>query len=1060
MGEVDAPAVPAQMPSERRPVTILFADLVGFSTLAEHLDPEELRALMTETFADLTREVEERGGVVEKFIGDAVMAVFGAPTAHEDDPDRAVEAAVEMLDAVRRRSERTPTPLRLRIGINSGLVVSGQVGDGSQTGVMGDAVNVAARLQQVADPGEITVSESVWRRVRDGYDGQRIGALEVKGRDQAVEAYRVVGPRGRSARRQAPFVGRREELSLLDLLWSSAMKGNTHVVSLIGDPGVGKSRLLSEFPAREGALDVRIACGGERAFGPFLDLLERILGGTPDDLDDLKRRAADLGVDEETAMLVSTLLGLGGAPPAVRMADEQKKRQVFAGVWQLLLGAAAGRPVFILLDDVHWADKSSLDLLGFLLERLGGAPLMLVLAYRPGFEQVERTALRASHTGIRLDLLSADESVALARGFLGVHELPEDLERLVATRAEGNPFFIEELLQVLLELGSLAVVDGTAVLAKVEVEIPETVQGTILARVDRLGARERDVLHQAAVIGRSFRTEMIEAVVGEGELGSVLEELARSQLLVSQGPDQWAFKHALIQEVVYETLLLRQRRDLHRRVAEALEASAGEDPAFLESLAEHYARAEVSEKARAYAMKAGDLATQRMGFVEAKDRYETALRLWGEGDEDGRLELLHKLGWTRLMGGDIGGARTALVEEEAGWLARGDDRRAAQALATLGRVHWISGDGQRAIDVLARAIHILEPLGPSPELVRAYLWSSTTDMLLGRSDTSMAAAIRGLELAAGLGLDGERSQFLNNIGVCLSFEGDPESIERLREAHELAERSGDAEAIGRIYSNLPSCLAIFYRHREAIELCERGREVMRVLGSPGYESFIAANEAQSLAPLGRYEDARALATEALAFSRATNAAPGIVNAGSTLVKVATRRGRLDEARAMADEAVPQARGLGGAEFLGLILSQEAELELARGNLASARQAAEEAADVVTSVPALSHLVDLLPVAARLLPQDRVRVLLDRVRPYVRDPSWEAVMAEAEGWVEGGAERFARAAELYGSLELHYEEARCRLEAGHLDRARELITRFGLESGPLGARLRELESAPA
>ena len=206
---IDEPAGVAQpaalqMPSERRQVTILFADLVGFSTLAEHLDPEELRTLMTETFGELTREVEERGGVVEKFIGDAVMAVFGAPTTHEDDPDRAVEAAVEMLKAIGRRSEHTPTPLRLRIGINSGLVVSGSVGDGTQTGVMGDAVNVAARLQQVADPGEITVSESVWRRVRDGYDGQAIGSLEVKGREQPVEAYRVIGPRGRSARRQAP----------------------------------------------------------------------------------------------------------------------------------------------------------------------------------------------------------------------------------------------------------------------------------------------------------------------------------------------------------------------------------------------------------------------------------------------------------------------------------------------------------------------------------------------------------------------------------------------------------------------------------------------------------------------------------------------------------------------------------------------------------------------------------------------------------------------------------------------------------------------------------------
>jgi adenylate cyclase len=321
---------PPQMPSERRPVTILFADLVGFSTLAEHLDPEDLRTVMTETFAELTQEVEAREGIVEKFIGDAVMAVFGAPVAHEDDPERAVAAATEMLEVVRRRSEGTPAPLRLRIGINSGLVVAGTVGDGTQTGVMGDAVNVAARLQQVADPGDIMVSESVWRRVRGRYETTRVGALDVKGREQPVEAHRIVGPSGSPARRQAPFVGRGEELSLLDLLWSSAVKGNSHVVSIIGDPGVGKSRLLAEFPVRAEGLDLRITCSAERAFGPFLDLLARILGGAPEDLEDLRRRAADLGVDDETALLVATLFGMAGAPPAVRMADEQRKRQVFA----------------------------------------------------------------------------------------------------------------------------------------------------------------------------------------------------------------------------------------------------------------------------------------------------------------------------------------------------------------------------------------------------------------------------------------------------------------------------------------------------------------------------------------------------------------------------------------------------------------------------------------------------------------------------------------------------------------------------------------------------------
>jgi adenylate cyclase len=1045
------------MPSERRPVTILFADLVGFSSLAEDLDPEDLRALMTGTFSELTACVEARGGTVEKFIGDAVMAIFGAPVAHEDDPIRAVDAAVAMLEAVRARSKDAPSPLQLRIGINTGLVVSGTVGDGTQAGVMGDAVNVAARLQQGAGSDEIVVAESVWRRIRHRFDGSPIGALEVKGRDQPVSAYRIGGARTAAPRLQAPFVGRGEELALLDLLWSSAVKGNAHVVSVVGEPGVGKSRLLAELPVRPDALDIRVTCGGERAFGPFLDLLERILGGIPEDLADLKGRAGSLGVDEDTTVMLAALLGLAGAPPAVRMADEQQKRQVFAGVWQFLLAVPGGRPAFFVLDDVHWADRSSLDLLAFLLERLGGASLMLVLAYRPGFDQVERTALRASHTAVRLEPLTPEQSVALARGYLGVLELPADLERIVADRAEGNPFFVEELLQALLELGSLAVVDGKAVLARIEVDVPDTVQGTILARVDRLDAGARNVLQHAAVIGRNFSTDLLEAVVGSGDIRSQLDSLVRAQLLVEQEPGRWTFKHALIQEVTYDTLLLRQRRELHRNVAEVLESRVGDDPAYLEMLAEHYGRADVPEKARRYALAAGDLAAERMGFVEAKDRYETALRLWGEGDEEGRLGLLHKLGWTRIMAADLSGARTALIEAEAGFRVIGDHQRAARSLATQGRLLWMLGEGERGAEVLERAIELLEPLGATPELVQSFVWASTLFMLQGETGRSIELAERGLAIERDLELLGPRSQLMNNVGICECMLGDPGGLDRVRESMRLAEESGDAEAIGRAYSNLPATLAMYFRHREAAEISNRGREVSRRLGAPGYEWFHAANEASSLAELGRYEDAEALARESLEHNRTVKAAPGIANAGATLVQTLLPRGRYEEAREIVDEIVPIARGLGGNEFLALCLRLEADLELARGNINAARLAIQEALDVVLATPAVWHVLELLLPTAQLLPE-RAEALLERVRPAVRDPAFQATVEEAEGVLYGDRDRFAGAAEIYRSFDVPYREARCRLEAGDLERARELIRRFGLENGPLGARLREIESA--
>jgi adenylate cyclase len=1054
----EAVEIPTAVLGERRRVTVLFADLVGFSTLAEHLDPEELRTLMTDTFGELTEEVEKREGFVEKFIGDAVVAVFGAPVTHEDDPARAVEAALAMLDVVRRRSEAAPAPLQLRIGVNSGLVVAGAVGDGTQTGVMGDAVNVAARLQQAAEPGEILLAASTWRRVRDDFDADSIGGLEVKGKAQPVDAYRLAG-RAERSRQRAPFVGRREELALLDLLSASARKGNTHVASVIGDPGVGKSRLLSEFRPSAVELDLRVACSGERAFGPFLDLLERILGGAPADTRELETKAAALGVGADDATLIAPFLGLGEAPPVIRMADEQRKRQVFASVWQFLAAVCRDRPTFVAFDDVHWADESSRELLDFLLERLTGVPLMLVLCYRPGFEQVERAELRASHTAIRLESLTPDDSVALARGFLGVADLPADLERLVATRAEGNPFFIEELLQALLELGSLAVVDGRAVLARIELDVPDTVQGTILARVDRLDPQARSVLQHAAVLGRSFSSELLEAVVGEGDLGEPLSALARAQLLMMPRPGECTFKHALIQEVTYDTLLLRRRRELHAKVAEALEASVGDDPALLEVLAEHYAVAEVPEKARRYAVAAGDVARERMGFSEAKRRYETGLRLWGEGDERGRLELLMRFGVAARVSGDQASARTALLEAAEGWRQLGEVRRAGEALAGLGRSYWVAGESERSMEVLERAITMLAEGEPSPELVQAYNWASTGQMLLGRHVEAIELATKGLELADQLGLDDVRSHLLNTLGVSRSSTGDLEGMKLVRESLELALRVGDAEAIGRAYTNYAEMLWDTGSFEEAIALTREGREWDRELGLVQYEVFHAGNEAGMLIDIGRLNEADELTAQVLSEQHPGSSGVSVGNAAIQRLKLLIRLGRYDEARTLLDETGPLVRAMGGPEYQGAAFRLEAELEDARRNVAAARQAARDGRDYFLTAPAQTEWLWFLPLAARLLPRDELAEMLDQLGDVPPIPIFQARLAELEAALDRNPEAARRAADLYREVGMPYEEALCRLDAGELERARELMEAFGFEKGPLGARLAELAQEP-
>jgi tetratricopeptide (TPR) repeat protein len=289
--------------------------------------------------------------------------------------------------------------------------------------------------------------------------------------------------------------------------------------------------------------------------------------------------------------------------------------------------------------------------------------------------------------------------------------------------------------------------------------------------------------------------------------------------------------------------------------------------------------------------------------------------------------------------------------------------------------------------------------------------------------------------------------------------GDSEGLALLRDALELAERSGEAEAIGRAYSNLAATLAMFQRHRESAEVSRRGQELSRRLGSPAFEIFHAGNEAQSLAELGRYEDTEAIANEALATARAIKGVPAICNAAAPVVLALLPRGRYEEARELMDEILPLARGLGGNEFLTLGLLLEAKLEQARGNLNAARQAITEAADMVLETPTVWHVAAILETAARLLPKERVQELLNRVRPGAEDPAFEVMVAEAEGLLSGDAERLKRAAEIYSSLEMPYAEARCRLEAGELDRAREIIERYGLQEGPLGARLRELEGRP-
>jgi class 3 adenylate cyclase/tetratricopeptide (TPR) repeat protein len=1011
-------------------VTVLFADLVGFSAMAERMDPEELHSVVTATFSELAAEVTSREGRVEKFVGDALMAMFGAPFAHEDDPGRAVEAALAMLPIVERRSSSESVRLELRIGINTGLVVSGGVGDGTQSGVFGDPVNVAARLQQSAEPGQILVSDAVWRRVRSRYEGESADQLEVKGREQRVHVYRIVRPGSSFVRRRSPFVGRTEETALMELLWANAAKGNPHVVSVVGEPGVGKSRLLEEFPSRPGALDIRLTCSGNTAYGLFLALLERLLGHLPSDLEELHALGAEAGVTEsDTFPSVGAILGLSDAPPVVGMADDHQKRQVFVGVLRFLTRVLARRPALLVLDDIQAADRSSLELLTFILEHVEGIPLLVVLSHRPGFDDLNRSAMGASQTRLIVPVLSPEDSIKLACRFLEVEALAPDLQRLVTSRAEGNPFFIEELLQGLIEIGTLRVAEGRAILEGDTSEVPDTVEAAVLGRIDRLGERERRVLQQGAVIGRSFDQRLLAVLLPDTRLEEALAELSRLQLLIPQGGGEWAFSHALIQEVVVNALLRGQLRELHLRVAEALELRASEEAGTLERLAEHYAAAGVRDKARRYAVAAGDAANDRMGFLEARQRYEAALALWGDGDQPIRLSVLMKLGWAALLAGDPAAARTAMIEAEAGYRIAGDLRRAGGALAILGRVYFFTGDMDQAQRRLEEAIDLLQPIGQTPELVQAYVWVSILYSMAARVDRLNDIATAGLGIAEALGLEGARAQLLTSLGLSEVLMCQDKGLPRIKDALALAIETGEVEAVGRGWLNLVLAYREASKLAEGLDATDQGMRAMQSMGAPTFEVILASLRAILLMEQCGYRDAERLCHELLESRRSVLTPPAVVFTGLGLISARVRQGHLHEASDSVEEFLPVARRTGHSLFLAPMLVAQAELEEARGNLATATLSIQEAVSLVLDGSATAHCFTPLVQASRILGPDGTNPLLDRCRTAAIHPGSRAMVLEATGILEHDPETMVEAASVYGEVGLFYQQARALAAAG-------------------------------
>jgi adenylate cyclase len=881
--------------ADRRSVTVLFADLSGFTTLSERLDPEDVRAFQNALFETLSAAIARYDGFVEKFVGDAALAVFGAPVAHEDDPARACAAALDMLERSatlsREWAVRLGQPVTLHVGIHTGPVVAGSLGGGSGAGaayaVTGDTVNTTARLLAAAAPGTILVSEATCALAQHRFAFESAGQVALRGKADPIGVRRLVGALAEpgSARGlaglglAAPFVGRTDELSELLAAFDRMERGRAQVVSLVGEAGTGKSRLIAEFLARldtDGRLARiavrRAACSslGEPTYGVFGSLFRGAYRVETSDSLDVARKKLVMGLralgagDEEAAVIAPVLSYVLGVEEEMHpeVEPEQLQRQIALAARALIERRLEREPLLILVEDLHWADTASVDLLHQVVDQLQNRPLMVLLSQRP--DTKPPLVARAAHQVIRLAPLSRDQTRELvARLF----EAPvggrlDQLQDLVTRRAGGNPFFVEEIVRSLVAKGALerqgdrwACADASEAF-----DVPPTLQGLMLSRVDRLPADARRLLQEAAVLGAIFdETLLREIATGPGAFEKALDPLVEGDLIRAEG--QWddrgryRFTHTLVHEVVYQNLLLARRTELHERAARALERAAGphaERLSDLEALGHHWSLSADRPRGARYLIAAGDWARAVYANDDAIRHYQRALQtLAGSADAQANAQAARER-LADLLG--LTGRRSEALAHYEGLCEQmaADRVGSARMLRKIGGLHWDAGNRERAeacfTDGLARLGQDGDPIE------RAHLFQEMGRLAFRAGDN--AAAISWAERAlAEATYENEaateperlreaavmRVQAYNTLGVALARTGRPaEAVQQIERSIALAEERELLQAACRGYTNL-GVLYSSLDPRRSIETCLRGLETAKKVGDLGFQSRLYAN---------------------------------------------------------------------------------------------------------------------------------------------------------------------------------------------------------------------------
>jgi class 3 adenylate cyclase/tetratricopeptide (TPR) repeat protein len=1018
---------------ERKVVTVLFTDLVGFTGRAEELDPEDVRAMVSPYYARLREQIEQRGGTVEKFIGDAVMAIFGAPVAHEDDPVRAVLTALAIRDAIKESSPE----LQIRTAVNTGeaLVALDADPNAGEAMASGDVVNTAARLQSSAPVDGILVGEATYRATRHVIDYRDADPVEAKGKSKPISVWEVVGATPRlgtdvEQQHRSALVGREREVFLLtDSLARAKNEQTAQLITLVGVPGIGKSRLVAELLYRvDSEPDVywwrqgrSLPYGESRSVWALGEIVKAQAGiMESDDAETAARKLADSVAsvipEEERGWIESHLRALAGVAGEI---DESRDQRVDAfSAWRRFFEALAEqRPLVLVFEDLHWADDALLDFVDHLAEWVSGVPILIVATARP--ELLDRRpdwgGGKRNATTLSIAALSNDETAKLLQQILGV--LDAETQQRVLQRAEGNPLYAAEYARMLADN------PGD------DMPLPETVQGVIAARIDQLPPAEKTLVQDAAVLGKVFWPSALESA-DEDTLHALerREFIRRDRRSSVAGELQYAFLHLLVRDVAYGQIPRARRMEKHRAAAEWTESISpdrSEDRA--EMLAHHYREAlrlaEASGvdaglfRAPAFAAlaEASERAAALSSWNAARDLAEEALALAEDGDPllpELQLRLARAKAYSIA---DVDKDLAAAARE--GFLARGDVAQATEAVALLSWMSWWTADGDGARRYAEQALELAADLPTSVAKMRAYGQAARLHGIGGDPALGVELANATLAMADELDSDELRANALNSRGISKDKVGDITSLDDLARSIELADRSKVPHEMATSRNNRGAVLSGLGRLSEALAAWQDAVEVSWAVGHAAGAQWPEMAIVVHLLPGGDLERIVALADDLESrVSEGTQINNALAVARGWVLAV---RGDTDEALRVLEQAVTTARSIRDAQAIAPALDALAFALAIAGREAEMLEVLEE----LLSTPRYVDPANAVAVVVLLLAE---RGMADR---------WLAATDEryqGSAWITAGeavaAGELVAAAEQYGNIGASFLEAWARLIA--------------------------------